>query len=81
MRGGGGEAAVLELVGEHLHPCLQVWFGDVEAEVLDTNNQQQHNSIECLVPDVALFYSSSDCSWQSDSQPLQVFVINTSPPV
>lgn len=29
---GGGDVAVMELIGENFTPSLKVWFGEVEAE-------------------------------------------------
>ena len=66
---GGGDAAILELVGENLHSCLQVWFGEVEAEMVRSRNTDQ--SLQCIVPDISHFFPGNigPCSW---SQPTQV---------
>lgn len=31
---GGGDVAMLDLIGENFSPFLRVWFGDVEAETM-----------------------------------------------
>ena len=68
---GGGDAAILELVGENLQSCLQVWFGDVEAEMVCSRNSD--HSLQCIVPDISHFYpSNGQCLW---SQPTQVRVL------
>ena len=61
---GGGDVAMLELIGESFTPNLKVWFGDVEAE---TMYRCQENLL-CVVPEIALFREG----WQWVRQPTQV---------
>ncbi|GAU97799.1 hypothetical protein RvY_09033 [Ramazzottius varieornatus] len=60
---GGGNVAMMELIGENFTPQLQVWFHNVPAETIfrcDIN-------ILCCVPDASMFRSS----WGDYSQPMQ----------
>ena len=81
---GGGDTALLELHGDHLHPALkvtmdnivcgfrdilQVWFGDVEAEAAVSGHVSPGACLQCVVPDISHFYPPG-CSWLA--QPTQV---------
>lgn len=61
---GGGDVAMLELMGENLTPNLKVWFGDVEAETMFRCEE----SMLCVVPDISAFRSG----WQWVRGPTQV---------
>ena len=61
---GGGEVAMLEIIGECFTPNLKVWFGDVEAE---TMYRCQENLL-CVVPEIGKFKEG----WQFVRQPTQV---------
>jgi len=61
---GGGEVAMLEIIGECFTPNLRVWFGDVEAE---TMYRCQENLL-CVVPEISQFREG----WQWVRQPTQV---------
>ena len=61
---GGGEVAMLEVIGECFTPNLRVWFGDVEAE---TMYRCQENLL-CVVPEIGQFREG----WQWVRQPTQV---------
>ena len=61
---GGGEVAMLEIIGECFTPNLKVWFGDVEAE---TMYRCQENLL-CVVPEIGQFKDG----WQWVRQPTQV---------
>ena len=65
---GGGDTAVLELTGDHLHSSLTVWFGEVEAET-ECQGVSGLESLQCLVPDISHFYPAG-CAWLT--QPTQV---------
>ena len=81
---GGGDTALLELHGDHLHPALkvtreifstgfkiflQVWFGDVEAAAGVSGHVSPGTCLQCVVPDISHFYPPG-CSWLA--QPTQV---------
>lgn len=51
---GGGDVAMLELIGENFAPNLKVWFGDVEAETM----YRCSDSMLCVVPDISAFRST-----------------------
>jgi len=61
---GGGEVAMLEIIGECFTPNVKVWFGDVEAE---TMYRCQENLL-CVVPEIGKFKEG----WQFVRQPTQV---------
>ena len=61
---GGGEVAMLEIIGECFTPNLRVWFGDVEAE---TMYRCQENLL-CVVPEIGQFREG----WAWVRQPTQV---------
>ena len=69
---GGGDVAMLELMGENLTPNLKVWFGDVEAETMFRCEE----SMLCVVPDISAFRSG----WQWVRGPTQVTLAFSSPP-
>ncbi|XP_045174274.1 recombining binding protein suppressor of hairless-like isoform X3 [Mercenaria mercenaria] len=64
---GGGDVAMLDLVGENFTPMLRVWFGDVEAETM----YRCEDGMLCVVPDISAFRAS----WRFVKQPLQVPVL------
>jgi len=68
LKGGGGEGAMLELVGENLHSSLKVWFGEVESET-ELRLGQGQECLQCVVPDISHFYPPG-CTWLSN--PTQV---------
>ncbi|XP_025088250.1 recombining binding protein suppressor of hairless-like isoform X1 [Pomacea canaliculata] len=61
---GGGDVAMLELMGENFSAILKVWFGDVEAETMFRSDE----SMLCVVPDISAFRNG----WRWVRQPLQV---------
>ncbi|KAL8580101.1 hypothetical protein ACOMHN_051269 [Nucella lapillus] len=61
---GGGDVAMLELMGENFSTSLKVWFGDVEAETMFRSDE----SMLCVVPDISAFRNG----WRWVRQPLQV---------
>ncbi|XP_076450792.1 recombining binding protein suppressor of hairless-like isoform X2 [Babylonia areolata] len=61
---GGGDVAMLELMGENFSAGLKVWFGDVEAETMFRSDE----SMLCVVPDISAFRNQ----WRWVRQPLQV---------
>lgn len=61
---GGGDVAMLELMGENFTSILKVWFGDVEAETMFRSEE----SMLCVVPDISAFRNG----WRWVRQPLQV---------
>ncbi|XP_070200482.1 recombining binding protein suppressor of hairless-like [Littorina saxatilis] len=61
---GGGDVAMLELMGENFTQVLKVWFGDVEAETMF----RSEDSMLCVVPDISAFRNG----WRWVRQPLQV---------
>ena len=61
---GGGEVAMLEIIGECFTPNLKVWFGDVEAETL----YRCQENLLCVVPEIGQFKDG----WQWVRQQAQV---------
>ncbi|UYV65544.1 RBPJ [Cordylochernes scorpioides] len=61
---GGGDVAMLELIGENFISSLKVWFGDVESETMFRCQE----SMLCVVPDISAFREG----WQWVRQPTQV---------
>lgn len=49
---GGGDVAMLELIGECFSPQLQVWFGDVPAQTF----YRCEELLLCFVPDISEFH-------------------------
>ncbi|KAL8584860.1 hypothetical protein ACOMHN_037565 [Nucella lapillus] len=61
---GGGDVAMLELMGENFSVVLKVWFGEVEAETMFRSDE----NMLCVVPDISAFRNG----WRWVRQPLQV---------
>ncbi|XP_076471669.1 recombining binding protein suppressor of hairless-like [Babylonia areolata] len=61
---GGGDVAMLELMGENFSVVLKVWFGEVEAETMFRSDE----NMLCVVPDISAFRNG----WLWVRQPLQV---------
>ncbi|CAH8537880.1 unnamed protein product [Heterobilharzia americana] len=49
---GGGDVAMVELIGENFSPRHQVWFGDVPAQTF----YRCEELLLCFVPDISEFY-------------------------
>ncbi|TGZ60934.1 hypothetical protein CRM22_008246 [Opisthorchis felineus] len=61
---GGGDVAMVELVGENFSPRLQVWFGDVPAQTF----YRCEELLLCFVPDISEFFQD----WKYIQQALEV---------
>ncbi|KAA3681797.1 recombining binding protein suppressor of hairless [Paragonimus westermani] len=61
---GGGDVAMVELVGENFSPRHQVWFGDVPAQTF----YRCEELLLCFVPDISEFYRD----WTYIQQALEV---------
>ncbi|CAL8087357.1 unnamed protein product [Calicophoron daubneyi] len=61
---GGGDIAMVELIGENFSPRLQVWFGDVPAQTF----YRCEELLLCFVPDISEFYKD----WTYIQQALEV---------
>ncbi|KAF6775830.1 hypothetical protein AHF37_04786 [Paragonimus kellicotti] len=61
---GGGDVAMVELVGENFSPRHQVWFGDVPAQTF----YRCEELLLCFVPDISEFYRD----WTYIQQSLEV---------
>lgn len=63
---GGGDVAVMELIGENFTPSLKVWFGEVEAETF----HRCEESMICMIPHISTFRAD----WKYVRQLLKVEV-------
>lgn len=61
---GGGDVAMVELIGESFTPQLQVWFGDVPAQTF----YRCEELLLCFVPDISEFFQD----WSYIQQALEV---------